>query len=490
MAWPKELWLMPITLFLQLLWSFQGVFWNGPASALLGDAWILHLMAVNYLDHGEFYYRTGYPTLFQLPAYPYLISLFYDFLSRDARWVLGCQVLVTSCLTPFLIFCLRPYLGKWRWVFAILWITDIHHLLYTTVMTTEFFICCLWTCAWMFFSSTHQHLAHSDSLHPNNNFSHSPKTSHKMLIFGSLCLGLAAWIKPMSLYIIIFMLMFWTLAHCRKPITYLARGITLSIFIFSLILIPLLLRNQKITGEFPRYTTISSFNLWFFNIPYFISKKEGISIQKAREGQVEVMRQHLNKNGANIAPIQADICHDRARHMNALGLSELEYARVADELNASFFKEHGIAYLFEHLKHSFKLFTVSNLSWLKLVFFSYDAHSFGYSPNKWWDTLMAQDKSSWFLLCRIWELASVAVFCLLSLSSLFLRIKTWQMMPIHWLALSIIAYVPLVSGINVWGRFRFLIMPMLIFMAVDGLKLLWKLSIKNNKTVATPNIAP
>lgn len=36
--------------------------------------------------------------------------------------------------------------------------------------------------------------------------------------------------------------------------------------------------------------------------------------------------------------------------------------------------------------------------------------------------------------------------------------------------LSFVLYVALVSGVNVWGRFRYLFMPMLIGLAVIGIK--------------------
>jgi hypothetical protein len=147
---------------------------------------------------------------------------------------------------------------------------------------------------------------------------------------------------------------------------------------------------------------------------------------------------------------------------------------LADELAPSFFKQHGLSYVIDHISHGLNLFTVSNLSWLKLVFFSYDAHSFGWNPKEWLSILERWDKSSWFLFCRLWEILSVGIFCALGIIGVIIRIYRKNLMAIHWMAFAFILYVPLISGINVWGRFRFLIMPMLIFMAVDGLKLCYQ----------------
>ena len=454
-SYPKELWLVPVVVFTQLLWSFQGVFWRGPISCLLGDAFVLHMMSINYLDHGAFLYREQVPTLFQLPGYPFLIATLYDTFGRDARWLLGLQVALTSMLTPLLVIALRPHLGPWRWLFATCWILDIHHLLYTTIMTTEFSICWLWVGAWVGYSKAH-----------------GPKKFWGLVV-GTLCLGCAAWIKPMSLYVLGFALPFWWIAHWKISLGQKIMGSLLALLIYGLTLTPLLLRNQAITGEFPRYCTISSFNIWYFNIPYYLVKAEGISVQRAREKQVELMRQHLNEQGANIPPIPASVAHDRSAHMVALGLNEMEYAHTADELAPEFFKQHGISYLVEHVWHGLKLFTVSNLSWLKLVFHSYDAHSFGWNPKEWVSIMGAWNISSWFLFCRLWELLTVGCFCALGLLGVLLRAWRKDIQSVHWMAMAFICYVPLVSGINVWGRFRFLIMPMLIFMAVDGLRLLW-----------------
>jgi hypothetical protein len=168
------------------------------------------------------------------------------------------------------------------------------------------------------------------------------------------------------------------------------------------------------------------------------------------------------------------VANDRAAHKVALRLSEMEYARLADKLAPEFFKQHGLSYIIEHISHGIKLFTVSNLSWLKLVFNSYDAHSFGWEPKEWLVILGKWNIRSWFLFCRLWELITVGCFCSLGVLGLAIRIYNRNLTSIHWMAISFILYVPLVSGINVWGRFRFLIMPMLIFMAVDGLKLCWQ----------------
>jgi uncharacterized membrane protein len=73
------------------------------------------------------------------------------------------------------------------------------------------------------------------------------------------------------------------------------------------------------------------------------------------------------------------------------------------------------------------------------------------------------------LFCRLVEVFSVGFYLIAALFALgHFSIK--KNMP-AWvsLGLSFIVYVPLVCGVNVWGRFRYLFMPMLIAFAVIGI---------------------
>jgi hypothetical protein len=238
--------------------------------------------------------------------------------------------------------------------------------------------------------------------------------------------------------------------------------------LYALSLAPIYVRNHQLTGEW-RYTTISSFNLWYFNIPYYLALKSEDDVYTLRAKQVDLMRQALNREGADIAPIPKEVAMDRLAHRQALGLSEYEYAKWADRLSAPFFKKHFWSYVLHHLNHGLQIFTVSNLSWLKLVFHSFEAHSFGTSPFHWWSVLQQGDLVSWMLFCRLLEVFSVGFYLIAALFALgHFSIK--KNMP-AWvsLGLSFIVYVPLVCGVNVWGRFRYLFMPMLIAFAVIGI---------------------
>jgi hypothetical protein len=468
-----ELALIPLISLTQWIWSHSGTFWRSGHAGLLGDGWVLHTIACNYLDHGEFSYIGPKATLMQLPGYPFMIAQIYQWFGRDPRWIYGLQILLTCGLTPLLVFHLRPWLKSWRWLFAFLWIFDIHHLIYTTCLTTEFLIYCLWMISWVCLTK---------GINQNRWGLYSG---------GIFALGVAAWIKPLSLYILIFFgaaLCLSLLKQWKKMLI----AIVLALGIYALCLGPLIYRNYLISGECPRYSTISSFNFWYFNIPYFYNMKGEGSVQKIREQQVERMRDHLNHHGHQIAPIPPHIAHDRHAHIQALGINELEYAKIADELSKEFLAQNFWEYLRFHIQHGLQVFTVSNLSWLKLVYQSYEAHSFGFSPTSWWGILKAGNLQSWLLFCRILEVCSTLFFCCLAgVGGLILLIQK-RFTLLHGLAWAAILYMPLVCGVNVWGRFRFLIMPMLIFLAVDGIKVLYELFLKwqrSDKNSATTIIS-
>lgn len=443
---PWELALAPLVLLMQWSWYRGGTFWVSPHAGLLGDAWVLHTMAVNHLQTGVMSYADAHPTLTQMPLYPAFISLIYGVLGEDPRWILRIQMVATALFTPFLVMALRPHLGRWRWAFAFFWVFDIHHLIYSSCLTTEFWLCWLWTWAWL-------------------------SWSRGRVLQAGVLLGLCVWLKPLSLYLVPFLVSVGLVIR-KGDWRGRLRPALLMMLAFFLALTPLLWRNHRATGEFPRYSTISSFNLWYFNIPYHEHLSKGTPLAEARTQQVEFMRQHLLKQGKSIEPISVEVATDRHAHRVALGLSELEYAQLADQLNAEYLKEEFWSYTMSHLLHAPKIFTVSNLSWLKLVHQSFEAHSFGHSPARWWRVFSQGGIKAWLLTCRLWELIQTLLLLSLAGVGIFFCRRRLREAPLQ-LALGFIAYTTLVSGINVWGRFRFLFMPMLIFLAVLGLRELW-----------------
>lgn len=387
---------------LHWLWFFQGSFWRSPHASWLGDGFILHTMAQNLLEHGELLYNDPTPTLTQLPAYPILIATIYALGEGDTRWVLQFQMLFTCLSTPLFVYLLRPWLGRWRWLWAGFWILDLHQLLYTGCLTTEFWVCHCWMFAWILGSRS---LSQQDL---------------SRFLGAVFLLCVAAWFKPLSLYLPIFFftsvaLSSLTFSHRKltfkknMPFGRTSTWLILGVSLYSLSLCPLLIRNHQLTGQW-RYTTISSFNLWYFNIPYYLSLTGKTDLYSARGQQVDLMRIELNKNGAQLPPIPTDVANDRHAHRKALGIGEYHYAELADKLSATFFKQHFWGYLWQHLRHSLNIFTVSNLSWLKLVHQSFEPHSFSWSPAHWWSIIKKGNIKSWLLCCRLIEVSTVIMF--------------------------------------------------------------------------------
>jgi hypothetical protein len=457
---PAEIYLIPIMAVLHWFWYLQGTFWRSPHACWLGDGFILHTLAQNLLEHGQLLYAESTPTLTQLPAYPALIATIYALGEGDTRWVLQFQMLFACLSTPLFVYLLRPWLGNWRWLWAGFWIVDLHQLLYTGCLTTEFWVCQCWMFAWLLGSRSML----NQNLH--------------LFLGSTFLLCLAAWFKPLSLYVPIFFFASLFLSAqilikkdlalrnnklLGRTIAWIAIGASL----YLLSLSPLLIRNHQLTGQW-RYTTISSFNLWYFNIPYYLALKGEIDLHSARAQQVDVMRLDLNAKGTQLPPIPANIANDRHAHRKALGIGEYQYAKLADELSAPFFKQHFWGYLWQHLSHSLNIFTVSNLSWLKLVHQSFEPHSFSWSPANWWDILLKGDTKSWLLCCRLLEICSVIFFCSMACIGLSFTFFRRTIDPTTICGISFILYVPLLCGVNVWGRFRYLFMPMLIALAVVG----------------------
>ncbi|MBF0244514.1 MAG: hypothetical protein HQL31_04510, partial [Planctomycetes bacterium] len=136
-------------------------------------------------------------------------------------------------------------------------------------------------------------------------------------------------------------------------------------------------------------------------------------------------------------------------------------------------RKEGRAYLEAHFKHGLQVFLVSNLSWLKLFYGRYEDYSFGgHSPKALLGMLMRGDAAGAFLLARLYELAFTLSLLALVFVGLILRGKKLLADPALVLSAFFIFYVYGVSGVNVWGRFRYLFIPFLVLLAVASLKAL------------------
>jgi len=197
------------------------------------------------------------------------------------------------------------------------------------------------------------------------------------------------------------------------------------------------------------------------------------------------MRLALNEKGKNIPPINLNVASDRRAHRLALGLKEHEYSQLADELSKEYLKEHFWSYVAWHLRHGPRIFLVSNLSWIKLVYQHFDPFSLGWKPSQWLNLLTKGGKETFFVLCRFWELTYSLGFLGLGLLGI-LRARQLQNPHLFFFTWSFPLYVMLISGVNVWGRFRYLFIPMLITLGLMGLMTLFKKQILPSTTTKTP----
>lgn len=442
---------------LQSSFFLMGGFSKSAHAPLLNDSWILHSMAKNYLADGVLRYQDEQATLTQLPLYPWLIAQVYKCFGEDARMVLWLQMLLSSLSISGFVVWARKFLGPWSWLLAGFLGLDIHLILYSSCLLTEFWVCLFWMLAWVLWVEAHE------------------RSSYFLAAMGVAFLALAAYTKPLAVYLPVFVAVAVMLGFGRQGWLKRIGLALLSLLLYGVLLLPLLWRNESISSEFPRYTTISSFNVWFYNLPYFEAHRSGKTIQQVRYEQIETMRTVLNDRGANLDPISMSVANDRNLHRKALGLDEFSYAALADELTKQYFSDRGLsglgAYLQRHLVASPKLFIVSNLSWIKLVFHRFDAVSFGWNPEVWWQLLSdSQKKGSFLFKFRVYELLLVSIAGLLSLMAAIWTLAWGRQSWLHLLLFAMVLYVPLVAGVNVWGRFRFLVMPLLWFAAVDVLK--------------------
>lgn len=442
-----------VALSVQFLFAAAGQFFRDPTACLLGDSWILHSMAVNFNAHGLMNYQEASPTLTQLPGYPWLIAMSYRLVGEDPRWLLAFQMILGSALTAWLPQRVQNFLGPWRWMLAGWMILDLHRLLYSGCLLTEFWVWSCWLLAWSALVSYFE------------------KEGVGSLGWAILLLGVAAWFKPLAGYFPPLMFLGWLVMHPRWFWTR-RRSLALALGLYMLILAPLLWRNYQLTGEFPRYTTIGSFNSIYFNAVYFESLQRGIPVDQARHEWVQRMAREVERErGVDIDEIDVKTAGDRRYHREALGLSEVEYARLSDRMFSRFMRENGAAYVGLHFREGLSIFTVSNLSWIKYFFERFENVSFSkLSLAEICSQLLDPAGQGLFLVIRIWELGFVGILCLLALSALIFRWR--EMWSLPWLtAIFFVVHIFGACGINTWGRFRFLFMPFLILLGTYGARI-------------------
>jgi len=449
----KHEWLVfvPLAFITHFAFAYNSVLFNGPMQSLLNDSWLLHCLGKSYVDEGQMMYGGEY-SLHQLPLYPLLISVFYRVFGEDPRYLLAFQIGLSIVFVNCMVRVCRGILGEWRFLLGLALCFDLHLVLYSACLLTEFWVMSFWALGLFFIYK----------------FEKAKELRFWILSILSFCVAMN--IKPLALFLPLFILLI--LLVLKESFLGKLKLFGIAVLLFILTISPLLVRNYLISNKFPLLTTISALNLWYYNISYARCLTEGLSLAEAKADQVEIMRQYLNANGHDIEPVPHPVYLDRHGHRHALGLTEFEYSEHANKLSSDFLKENFFSYSLCHISQSKNVFYISNLSWVKLVFHHYDAISYsGLSFQKVKNWIKNKEyKQVFFLFVRGYELCYSYGFLLLALIGAIFKIKNKDRSIFYWALWTVVLYVFLITGVNTWGRFRFLFMPFLMLLGMIGLK--------------------
>lgn len=403
----------------------------------------------------------GEATLYQFPLYPFYISIFYKFFGFDPRYVLWSQIFVSVIFINIAVRMCRSTLGGYRFLLGLLLCIDLHQVLYSSCLLTELWVMLFWVMGLLAY------------------FQYRLKRRFLYWCLSMAIFTIAANIKPLSLFLPLFLSLGLGLFD-SKNLWHNLKLVVTAVLIFVLGMLPLLYRNYLISDQFPLVTTTSALNLWYYNIPYARSKLENRKVEDIRIEHVEVMRQYLLGQDKKIPPVSRKHALGRHEHRKALELNEFEYAVIANKLSSNYLQNNFFSYSFVHIYSGLHIFTTSNLSWLKLAYTKYDAVSFGNlnleTLSEWYKN---GDAKFYFFLARIYELGFT--FLLLGCSffgGIYLILKR-RFTYMHWAGWLMVIYLICITGVNTWGRFRFLIMPIMIYLGVEGIK--FALSCLNEK---------
>lgn len=441
----------PLAVLTHFLFIHSTDFLNSDTACLLNDSWLIHNLAKSYAETGMMT-MAGEPTLYQFPVYPLYISMYYKFFGVDPRFILYSQLFLSVIFVNMSVIMTRSILGNFRFLLGIFLCFDLHLLLYSSCLLTELWVMIIWLLALYVY------------------FQYRSKKKVLYWCLSIVIFTLSANIKPLSLFLPLFMI-FGLGLFDSKNIWHNFKLIVLGCLIFVVGMQPLLYRNYLISDQYPLLTTNSALAIWYYNLPYARAKLEGREISELRIEHVEKMRQYLLNQGEDIPPVSKEKALSRHDHRKALGLNEFEYAVIANKLSTEYMKKNFFSYALLHLKSGLSVFTASNLSWLKLAYTKYDAVSFNNinfkTLKEWW---ASSDPKFYFFMSRIYELCYSLGFLLFALIGCVTLTLKKQFTILHWAGWLIIIYVICITGLNTWGRFRFLFMPILIYLGVEGLK--------------------
>jgi 4-amino-4-deoxy-L-arabinose transferase-like glycosyltransferase len=281
------------------------------------------------------------------------------------------------------------------------------------------------------------------------------KTAHgRWLIGGGVLAGLAALCRPVALPFLLIAAPLAGLAHQGR---WYQRALTaaLLLVVVCLVVAPWMIRNYRLLGS-PTLSTISSYNLLFYNAVSLEADLRGIGQEQARAEMTERVKEELARRGGE-------------------GDAALEI-RLYDEWARRIILAHPWRYLYIHLKNDLNNLLPNVTEFLELLGVTEGGRGTLSVLNQqglWAAVRHYFGGQTWVLWPLVPLIALLGLTYLGMLAGLIVLVRRRDWFTLF-LLLASIAYFLLIPGAPSHPRFRVPVMPYICLLAGTGLVAAWQ----------------
>lgn len=327
---------LPLWLWTIHVHNIQNALGHTPLPVFSSDSSGYKQLAENLLHYRQFVdVPGGTPQTFRTIGYPFFVASIV-FLFKSYFVVTLVQIFLTFISAYFIYKIVeRVHSVKWALISSILFVLEPAVVMHSLVIMSEILYVFLLT------FSVYILVCHKD---------------YKYSVFLSgVVAGLSALVRPISLFLPIFYILWFILSNLSNYKIYLKQSV-LFVLGFVFMVLPWTIRNYHETGFFT-FSTVSSVNIFYYNLPQFISWKTGVSVNTASADLVKNYSIDLTELGSP----------QNAQKFNRMGLDIL--------------KQYPFSYTYFHLVKTIPFFLSSSL---KNDRYFYDLVTYGTikpSPN-------------------------------------------------------------------------------------------------------------
>lgn len=395
------------------------------------DAYEYSVLADNLLTKGEFTWD-GTPETFRTPGYPLFIAAVRAIFVSDF-FVTFIQILCTFGSAYLIYLLVRAGFGEvWSVVgvaAAVLFLIEPSVILHSLILMPESVFVFLFLAAFylLLFGNIRYQLA---------------------FVLSGLCLGVAILVRPIAMFLPLVIAPFFYVFRKEQMLSTRLAQYGIFLLVTLTVVSPWIIRNYEVSGV-AALSSLSAYNMYHYNLPEFLSVKEGVSPNIIRER------------------FDAELPQEAQGHTRAL-----QFSHNLSAISETVLKEQLFSYGVFHLIKTIPFFFTSSV---QTVYASYNE----LFPNDSELRVRTANLSTLFIkgnTAALWQ-------ALVESPLVFLEYLWWAIIlffaavgffgmwrwPMSWLAASLIMYFAVLTGPVSYARYRIPVLPFLLSLGFIGL---------------------